>query len=318
MITITPLQVGLPFGVRINGMDLDTANDPAIRVQVNEAFEREGMIIFENVVPSNALQVALSTIFGPLKPHPAAGVPSADPDYPGVIEIRNRPHSGGCVSVGGKQLSHWLPWHFDHCYNDELNLAGVLRATEIVPEGGITGFSDGIALYNALPTDLRSRIEGTDILYILDVQYGDMRFGVLPEFKVIQPKPMAPEFEAQAKSMPRALHPAVWTRPSGEKVLHVSPWMAQGIAGDETVEGDALLEQVCQAINALAPQCSYHHRWKPTDMVIWDNRRMLHCVSGHDPAHERAMIRTTIRGDYGLGRFEGDAQGGKILSETMV
>ena len=48
--------------------------------------------------------------------------------------------------------------------------------------------------------------------------------------------------------MPRALHPAVWTRASGEKVLHISPWMAEGIAGDETEAGDALLETCCQIL----------------------------------------------------------------------
>ena len=49
---------------------------------------------------------------------------------------------------------------------------------------------------------------------------------------------------------------------------------------------------------------SYFHRWQPTDMVIWDNWRCLHSVSGMAPEHGRCMHRTTIAGDYGLGRFE--------------
>ena len=91
---------------------------------------------------------------------------------------------------------------------------------------------------------------------------------------------------------------------TGEKCLHVSAYMAQGIVGDETPEGDALLEEVCQEINRLAETCSYHQKWRPTDMVIWDNLRMLHCVSGNNPDEERLMYRTTISGDYGLGRWE--------------
>jgi len=90
-----------------------------------------------------------------------------------------------------------------------------------------------------------------------------------------------------------------------------------GIVDAESPEGDALLEAVCQEINHLADVNSYHHQWRPTDMVIWDNWRVLHAVSGHPPSLERTMYRTTIKGDYGLGRFENNAQGGKILEMTV-
>jgi taurine dioxygenase len=98
--------------------------------------------------------------------------------------------------------------------------------------------------------------------------------------------------------------------------MHVSPWMAEGISGQETPEGDALLEAVCQEVNRKAR--SYFHHWKPTDMLIWDNWRMLHAVSGADPRHARRMQRTTIQGDYGLGRFEEGAKGDDLLENTMV
>ena len=80
--------------------------------------------------------------------------------------------------------------------------------------------------------------------------------------------------------------------------------MAEGLGGRENAVGDALLEDVCQTINRLAAECSYHHQWSGADMVIWDNTRMLHAVSGHDPQESRLMYRTTIKGDYGLGRWE--------------
>jgi taurine dioxygenase len=317
-IDIQPLQADLPFGVRISGVDHTALEDAGIRGQISDAFATHGMIVFENVEPSSALQVAISNVFGPLKEHPAAGLTRVDGEnWPGVIEMRNHPNSGGIVEVGGKQLSHWLPWHFDHCYNNELNRAGVLRATEIVPEGGITGFADGVALYEAFPKELLAKLMDAMILYTLDVQYDTMRFGRPHDLNVIQRKPATPEFEASARAMPRALHPAVWTRNSGEKVLHISPWMAVGISGAEDAAGDALLEAVCQELRRHADACSYHHAWQPTDMVIWDNWRMLHSVSGHDPAYGRSMVRTTIKGDYGLGRFEGDGVGGKILEMTV-
>jgi taurine dioxygenase len=61
---------------------------------------------------------------------------------------------------------------------------------------------------------------------------------------------------------------------------------------------------VCDEIVAAADGLSYFHRWRPTDMVTWDNWRVLHSVSGMAPGDRRCMHRTTIEGDYGLGRFE--------------
>ena len=106
-------------------------------------------------------------------------------------------------------------------------------------------------------------------------------------------------------------------RRTGEKVLHVSPWMAEGIEGMETPEGEALLQAVSREIFALAKTHSYFHAWKPTDMLIWDNWRVLHAVSGHDPKYPRRMQRTTIKGDYGLGYFEGGGTGSKVLEMTF-
>ena len=188
---------------------------------------------------------------------------------------------------------------------------------ERVDEGGITGFADGIALYRAFPEDLRRRIDGHDVIYTLSTQYDELKFGKPAEYRMIEPKPSSPEFKAQAASMPRAIHPAVWTRPTGEKVLHVSSYMAQGLVGEENAEGDALLEAVCQAINEKAAECSYHHKWREGDMVIWDNLRMLHCVSGNNPKDSRLMYRTTIKGDYGFGRWERPARAG-VAADAMA
>jgi taurine dioxygenase len=316
---IRPLQPGLPFGIRIGGLTLGQANDPAIRQELTALFEKHGMIVFEDVEPSDAMQLAVSTAFGPLKEHPVKSLSRVDQDtMPGVIKIAVTPEFGGIVEVGGKAVAHWLPWHFDHCYNNELNRAGVLRAIDIVEDGGITGFADGVALYNAFPKELLARIEGKGILYSLSTQYSQMIFGKPADMKIIRPKPMNDDFVKQAAAMPRAIHPAVWTRASGEKVLHVSAYMSEGIDGAENAEGNALLEEVAQTINRLAASCSYHHRWQPTELIIWDNWRMLHMVSGNAPEESRTMHRTTIAGDYGLGRFENDGIGGKILSETMV
>ncbi len=143
------------------------------------------------------------------------------------------------------------------------------------------------------------------MIYAMDVIIDNLRFGRPAGLRrrraaFSAPSTVMTEFEGR----PRALHPAVWTRNSGEKVLHVSPWMAKGIEGREDADGEALLDEVCEAIVDAAKALSYFHEWQPTDMVIWDNWRCLHSVSGMPPEHARCMHRTTIEGDYGLGRFE--------------
>jgi taurine dioxygenase len=318
-LNVQPLANDLSFGARIIGLSRAQTEDAGTREEINAIFERAGMIVFEQVEPSNAMQLAVSNVFGPLKEHPVKSLARVDREgMPGVIELRSTPDSGGIVEFGGRRVSHWLPWHFDHCYNDELNRAGILRAAKITPEGGITGFLDGIALYKLFPRGLLADIEHAQIVYTLNTQYASQRFGQAADLKIVRPKPMGADFEAQAAAMPRAIHPAVWTRSTGEKVFHVSPYMAQGILGRENRDGDALFDEVCRHIERLASTCSYHHSWRLDDMVIWDNWRMLHAVSGHDPSLERTMYRTTIKGDYGLGRFENDAVGGDILKHTMV
>ena len=310
---IRPIRDDLPFGIRIGGVTRELLEDPAIRRQIDALFVTHGMIVFEDVEPTDAMQLALSTCFGPLKEHPVKAVSRVDGNtMPGVISIHSEP-GRGVVEVDGRQVSHWLPWHYDHCYNDELNRAGVLRSVQRTQQGGITGFMDGIALYRAFPKDLLARIEGRDIVYTLSTQYDELRFGKPAGYRMVEAKPSSPEFKEQAAAMPRAIHPAVWTRPTGEKVLHVSHYMARGIAGMENEEGNALLEEVCQMQNRLAEACSYHHKWREGDMAIWDNLRMLHCVSGCNPQDRRLMYRTTIKGDYGHGRWDAVTMDGRPL-----
>ncbi len=304
---VRPLMEGREFGARIRGLTLEQTSDPALRAEINAIFEAKGVIVFEDVQPSGQMHVALSDVFGPLKEHPSKAVPRVGEGMPGVIDMAYRPNSDGLIAFDGREVAQWLPWHFDHAYNNELNRAGVLRAIDIPPEGGMTGFADGIELYNALSPDLRAQIEDSNIVYRMNVIMANFHFGAPDGFAVLSENSAAAAVMDAATDVPRAIHPAVWTRPSGEKVLHVSPWMAEGIEDNETPEGNALLQAVSQEIFEKAQALSYFHKWKPTDMLIWDNWRVLHSVSGHDPQYGRRMQRTTIKGDYGLGRFEGGA-----------
>ncbi len=311
------LQDDLSFGSRIEGVTLESLSDEAVRAQLRSIFEARGMIVFENVEQTNTMHVELSKVFGPLKDHPTQTTNrTAEDEAHGVIDMHYVPSDDpakqdGIVEIEGKRLARFSPWHFDHCYNDELNYAGVLRCPINAPTGGRTGFMDGVEVYRQFPQGLRDRIEGHNIVYTLDTRLKKMRFGV--NFIPIAENVLSDQLIKEVAIFPRAMHPAVWTRPTGEKVLHISPWMAVGVEHDETPDGDALFEEICQTINRLGNGTSaYWHNWKTTDMVIWDNSRMMHAVEGCDAKFERRTIRSTIRGDYGLGYFEDGKKIGEV------
>jgi taurine dioxygenase len=299
-IQVAALEEGLPFGARIRGVTREALADEAVRRQINDVFEQKGMIVFEDVEPSSEMQVMISTVFGPLKDHPVKTVERVDQEkMPGVITIRTGPDAG-IVEIDGQQLMTWQPWHFDHSYNNELNRAGVLRAEAIADEGGLTAFADGIQIYNDMDRAALARIEGKEILYNLDLRYTEQRFGLPKTFRNVRGK--GEELAEYAKTLPHAVHPAVWTRKTGEKVLHMSPYGCRGVEGMDEDEAFALLTEVWEEVErAIKP---YYHRWKPSDMLVWDNWRMLHQACGCDPKYDRVMHRTTIKGDYGLGRWQ--------------
>jgi taurine dioxygenase len=94
----------------------------------------------------------------------------------------------------------------------------------------------------------------------------------------------------------------LWTRDTGEKVFHMTPYGCRGIEGDRSDAAFELLSEIWEeAMRVVRP---YFHAWHETDMVIWDNWRVLHEATGCNPDEERVVHRTTIKGDYGLGRFE--------------
>ena len=297
-INVRLLSDDLPYGARITGVDIENVKDDGVRKRIQDVFVDRGMIVFEQIETSGRMQVALSEVFGPLQDHALKDVPRADDEIPGLVEFEY----ADIFEVNGTELASYIPWHFDACYSDELNRGGVLRALVISPEGGRTGFADGIQLYQAISPELRDRFETLDVIYHSHLMFTNMRFGRPASYHAIKVRQSIQDMIDQTRDAVRSVHPAIWQRPTGEKVLHVSPWQAAGIAGHENREGDALLEALCQEMHAkMTP---YHHSWKPTDMVIWDNWRFIHSVDGHPPQYPRKMQRTTIHGDYGFGRLE--------------
>jgi len=303
-IAATPLSGDLNWGVEVQGVTSAALDDEATRAGLRQLLHDQGVIVCRNVEQTAAMQVKLSQVFGPLKEHPVPSVTRADRDnLPGVIVIATGP--GSCiVEIEGKPLITWQPWHFDHAYNDEMMYAAVLRSIKTPKDGGRTAFACGIQILNDMAPAIRARAEKLNVLYNLDLRYDRQRFGLPRGFR--QLKPHDNTLSQENDNGRCAVHPAVWTRPSGEAIFHMCPYGCRGLEGDRSDAAfERLAEVWAEAERVMKP---YYHVWQPGDMVIWDNTRVLHEATGSNPAEEREIHRTTIKGPDCHGHWEQPAE----------
>ncbi len=240
------------------------------------------MVVFRGLDGGEETHLLLSRVFGELEDH-AMTRDRAD-RHPELLDIFYDGSKGEIYEVDGKLLGAWLPWHIDLIYIDRMNHGGILRAIELPRGGGgQTGFIDRINAYDRLPDELKARIEGLNVVYRAHFDAS------IQQFK---------------SNRARTIHPLVYRQPNtGRKVLNVSPWFAESSEGAENEEGDAILKAAIE--HSIRPDLAYFHDWQVEDMVLWDNWRMMHSARGVAADDRRVMKRTTIAGDYELGRVEG-------------
>jgi len=303
-IRIERLSGDLPFGARITGLTLDALGDAEVRAEIMQAFDDRGVIVFSNLDMSDELHLALAEVFGPLQNY---ALPVSQKERTLAEDKASKAQLldleiDSLSEVDGRQVAGVLPWHFDSAYVGNINRGGVLRALVIPPDGGETGFADGIQLYNDVSPDLRDKFEELEILYYSKLMFTHQRFGFPKGLRYVRLSDLQLENIRKCEGARRAIHPAIWQRETGERVLHISPFQSAGIYGHEDTESNSLLEEMCQEI--YAKMRPYWHKWEMTDLVAWDNWRCLHCVRGYDPANRRHVQRYTIEGDYGFGFWE--------------
>lgn len=289
----------LSYGVIVSALDADDIGKRDVQELLRELWVQEGLIIFSGLNASGETQVALSRVFGEPGRHPLAS-PGRMYRIPELADIYYRPDEGDIVTVRGERKGGYLPWHFDLVYLQRINRGGIIRSITRAPQGGETGFLDGVDLYTRLPDDLKLRIEGLYVIYLYDPDMNSQRYGVEPGFHHERIQPRSQEAFEQL-GLPPVAHPLVYSQPgTGRKVLNFSPWYATGIDGMMQDEADEILHRV-------APYCvdhdrAYFHRWDGDEMVLWDNWRMLHYAAGVPCDEARHVQRTTIHGDYAQGR----------------
>jgi taurine dioxygenase len=290
------------YGAIVTGLDPAAIDDPSVRQALHDLWIAKGVIVFRGVAGGIDTQLRLSEIYGEPEIHPMMAGTDIKTEHKALAPIEFDREDGNIYEVGGEQRGGYLPWHFDGAYVDRINHGGILRPEVLPRRGGDTGFIDQIAAWDELPDRLKARIAGLNVVYSYQPDFTRARFGARVD-RLVRMATLFRKGMEHPSVQVRAIHPLVYEQAeTGKKVLHVSPWFADGIEGMENAEGDALLTEVIDHV--IRPELMYFHKWQAGDMVLWDNWRMLHSASGVPPEETRIMRRTTIVGDYGLGRRE--------------
>ena len=292
---------GHDFGAVVTGMTPDMIDDPDVRKALYDLWIDKGVVVFKGLAGLDT-QLRLSEIFGEPAEHPLLVGVEQKRTHHVIADIEFDKEDGDLYVVNGELRGGYLPWHFDLAYVDQINHGGILRPHVLPKRGGETGFIDQIVAYAALPEDLKARIEGLNVIYAYQTDSSKAKFGDRPE-SCVRLSTRILRAMSHPSVQRRTIHPLVYTQEgTGQKVLNISPWHAVGIEGMENEEGDALLREVVDY--SIRPERAYFHKWEENDMVLWDNWRIMHCACGVPEGEERKMGRTTIAGDYALGRYE--------------
>ena len=293
-------------GLEVFGVDASRPIDPDTRSVLLRHFIDAGVLLFRGAGNSTEAHVHLSRCFGELERH--SSKEAWTDGFPELIDISYRPPAKGALpdlqpiyEVDGEALAGWLPWHTDQCFMPRLSRGGVLRALQVPPTHGRTGFLDKIHLYDTLDDDLKAKIEGLSVVYRFDPRMDRNRFGNPPGLKLLSTSAGMNSMLARLdRDFPPAVHPLVYAQAeTGRKVLNFSPCYATAIQGMSDGEGDAILSDLADHVGK--PHHAYYHSWRADDLVVWDNWRTLHSAEGCPARDTRIMHRTSIAGDYGLG-----------------
>lgn len=294
-----PLTPG--FGAEILGVDLSRPLDEATRQAVRDAWIDAGILLFRGQDQDDAAQMQLSSIFGEMEPAATANL--NDPVNKFMMTLSYDPANPTArpapfYKVDGIDRAGWLGWHWDQSFMPTIVRGAVLRMTIPATTMGETGFSDAIAAYERLPADMRTRIENLEVVYEFNPDFCSDQFGFPKDIHRLEMNVKG----SGTYDFPPVVHPLVITqRETGRKVLKLSPMHARYILGMDKAESDALLTSLAEHLGD--PRFAYFHTWQKNDMVVWDNWRVVHSAAGVPLDVERSARRTTISGDYKVGRY---------------
>lgn len=277
-VQITPLPND--FAADVTGLDASRVDDASFDA-CYAAWLRYPILRLRGQRLNDARLQAFSKRFGPLEYAPMGRISNAERDKhpnPFVTTISNIVENGRPIGgLGNAEAA----WHTDMSYIDDPPTASILYAVETPEEGGDTHFCNMIAALAALPPALRERVRSARLKHdAAHDSVGGLRRGH--------------RHAASPLEAPGAVHPMVRPHPeNGTEALFLGRRQDAYVEGLELAESEAFLDEVWRHV--ALPDAIWTQQWQVGDLLIWDNRSVMHRRAAFDPNARRLMRRTQVR-----------------------
>ena len=264
--TIEIERLSPALGAAVTGIDLREPVEAPTRDAILDAWREHHMLVFPGQLLDDADHVRACEIFGEIQPE-RLNPHLADDANPAVHFVSNI-RDDGILPHGD------IVFHMDQMQYEKPSQAMSLYGIQIPSTGGETIFSNSHLAYEALPADVKQRLEG-----------------LRAENAYLYYSPnMMRKVTAREEEAPRAIHPVVRTHPvTGRKAIYVNRLLSDRIINMDPAESDELLEMLFLLIEE--DRFIYEHKWRVGDVIIWDNRSLLHARNTYDSENERRQLR---------------------------
>lgn len=270
---------GAALAADVDGVDLAGALSRETMSEIRQTWNDHLVLRFRDQRLSDDDLMRFSRQFGELDHAPIAAASAPDArDY--VMIISNVVENGVAI---GQLGAYEAVWHTDMSYIAEPPMASALYSLEVPPSGGDTGFCNMYRALDTLPAELRRLIDGRACRHDASRNSaGELRRGF-----VDAPDP---------SQTVGADHPIVRTHPeTGRQALFLGRRRNAYIPGLPLAESEALLDALWA--HATRDEFTWYQQWRAGDLILWDNRCVMHRRDAFDPAARRVMHRTQIKGD---------------------
>lgn len=277
---VSPIENG--FVARMTGIDLHMPlSDDAI-ARIVDAIDTYGVLVFPGQSLTEDQQLALSRRFGPLETSITAE--RARRIGREFADISNLDPDGALLSPSDYEASVNRAnelWHTDSSFKPTPAKYSLLYADEVPEAGGDTEFADARAAWDALAEDRRAMLQGRIAWHSLFKSRERVGYDGFTDHER-DAFPPVPQVMARR-------HPA-----TGRRSIYVASHIER-IEGLDPDIAEALVQELIAFVTQ--PRFVYRHRWSAGDLVMWDNRCVLHRGRPWDRTRRRVLRRTTIAGD---------------------
>ena len=271
---ITPMNA--PLGAEVTGIDLAQPVSADTQAALYQAWVRHAVLVIRSQQLQPPQFVLAARLFGDLMAQQLKKFTLADHPEVGTISSRDLPLVDGKLHVRGENF------HTDHSNFEAPPKATMLHAVALPALGGDTQFVDVRAAFDDLPEARRRQLLPLRSAHVYESSQSPRKMAAL-----------SPEERAK---VPQTLQPLVIRHPeSGRAALYLNTGRMEGVEGLPRDAGFALIDELYA--HATQPRFEYRHRWRPGDLVIWDNRSVMHQANADfDPAEYRFLYRIMLQG----------------------